>query len=287
MSKRTTILGTACVLGMALAAGQAAAAPLTDWDITANTSFSINDASTSGSQTWKGWLLGGSVAGPLVDLAGLNVQLDASYIHNWASHASYEQWNLGGSIFWAGMENRVGVNVNYDTLTHTGTLTNGGIFAEQYFGNFTGMAKGGWLSSSGSRIGGHGNYLGAALTGYFVPDLAITGSFDWADLTTGRANAFFDRGDINLNIWGIGAEWLFSEDYGVSVFGGYAYNQIHAFGDKTHDNVFRVGFRWYMGGGSLVDRHRNGNLNPWLPGIAAVNGGVLGAGQSNVTTFED
>jgi hypothetical protein len=48
MSERTTILGTACVLGMALAAGPAAAATLTGWDASLNTSFSINDAGGSG-----------------------------------------------------------------------------------------------------------------------------------------------------------------------------------------------------------------------------------------------
>ncbi|HXJ01045.1 MAG TPA: hypothetical protein VNH44_07465 [Micropepsaceae bacterium] len=266
MSKRTTILGTACVLGMALAAGQATAATLTDWALTANTSFSINDNNTSGGATWKGWLLGGSAAGPINGLGGMNVQIDGNYTHNWATHESFEQWNLGISPFWAGMDNRVGVNVNYDTVTHAGSVTNFGVFGEQYFGNVTGMVKGGYLNSTGSEIGGHGNYLGAALAGYFVPDLAVTGSFDWADLTSGRANVNFNRGDVNLNVWGIMAEWLFSEDYGVSVFGGYAYDQIHAFGDKTHDNVWHVGFRWYMGGGSLVDHHRNGNLNPWLPG---------------------
>jgi hypothetical protein len=267
MSKSTRILGTASILALALAAGPAAAAPLTDWALSLNTSFSLDDPS-SGGATWKGWLLGGSATGPINGLDGINVQLDGNYSHNWASHESAESWNIGGSIFWAGMENRVGANVNYNTVTHAGTLTNFGVFGEQYFGNFTGMAKGGWLSTSGTLIGGHGNYLGAALSGYFVPDLAVTGSIDWADVVTGLANVSFSREDINITQWGIGAEWLFSEDYGVSIYGGYAYDQVHAFGFKDHDNVWHVGFRWYMGGGSLMDHHRNGNLNPWLPGVS-------------------
>jgi hypothetical protein len=271
MSKRTTILGTACVLGMALAAGSAAAAPLTGWDATVNTSFSANDTNNSGGPTWKGWLLGGSVAGPINGLSGFNIQLDGNYTHNWATHASFEQWNLGGSPFWAGMDNRFGVNVNYDTVTHTGTLTNYGVFGEQYFGNVTGMVKGGFLTTSGSQIGGHGNYAGGALSYYFIPDLAITGSVDWADVVTGRANQFLNRGDVNITAWGIGAEWLFTEDYNVSIYGGYTYDQVHDFGFKDHANVWHVGFRWYTGSGSLVDHHRNGTLNPWLPGVL-ING---------------
>jgi len=277
MSKRTTILGTACILAMALAAGPAAAAPLTEWALSANTSFSLNDAS-SGSSTWKGWLLGAAAAGPISDIDGLNIQIDGNYTHNWSSTSgvgsSYEQWNIGGSFFWAGMENRIGVNVNYDTVTHTGTLTNFGVFGEQYFGNFTGMAKAGWLSSSGTAIGGHGNYLGGALSGYFVPDLAITGSIDWSQLVTGHGSVIFGHEGVNITQYGIGGEWLFSEDYGVSVYGGYTYDQVHAFGIKDHDNVWHVGFRWYTGGGSLMDHHRNGNLNPWLPGVAISGNGL-------------
>jgi hypothetical protein len=273
MSKRTTILGTASIVAMALAAGPAAAAPLTAWALSANTSFSLDDAN-SGGDTWKGWLLGASAAGPINGIDGLAVQVDGNYTHNWANHQSFEQWNLGGSVFWAGMENRVGINVNYDTVTHTGTLTNGGVFGEQYFGNFTGMAKGGWLSTSGSAIGGHGNYLGGALSGYFVPDLAITGSIDWSQIVTGFGSTTFGHRGINTVQYGIGAEWLFTEDYGVSIYGGYTYDQVHAFGFKDHDNVWHVGFRWYTGGGSLIDHHRNGNLNPWLPGVS-INGSSL------------
>jgi len=266
MSKRTTILGTVCVL--ALAAGPAAAATLTGFASDVTTSISMTDPSTKGAPTWKGWLLGGDVAGPINGLSGMNFQVDANYTHNWAHHESFEQWNLGGNVFWAGMDNRAGVNVNYDTVTHGGTLTNFGVFGEQYFGNVTGMLKGGWLNSSGSSIGGHGTYVGGAVDFYVMPDLSITGGLDWGDVVTGLGNISHSRGDLNLTAWEIMAEWLFIEDYGVSVYGGYSYDQTHAFGFKDHDNVFRVGFRWYMGGGSLIDHQRNGNLNPWLPGSA-------------------
>ena len=273
MSKRTTILGTACVFGMALAAGPAAAATLTGFAGVVTTSYSQNDPG-SGSDTAHSWLLGGSIAGPLSDLGNLNFQADASYTHNWSKHtdseddhfsSSAEAWNLGGSAFWANMDGRVGVNVNYLTVTHTGTFTNFGPFAEWYFGNVTGMAKGGWLSTSGSAIGGHGNYLGAAVAGYFIPDLAITGGIEWANLVSGLGCQVCGRSGANATAWGITAEFLFSEEYGVSAFGGYTYTQVN--GSSSNDNAFRVGLRWYTGMGSLMDRHRNGNLNPWLPGV--------------------
>lgn len=305
MSKRATILGTASVIGIALAAGPAAAATLTDFAGTLTTSFQSSDNSGSNSDTVKSWLLGGSAAGPLSDLPNLNFQADASYSHNWASHRSQEVWNFGGSIFWANMDGRAGVNANYQNFsalrewqttgsaldirestpracgdgTHDepclidsigGHLTSGGVFGEWYFGNITAMAKGGWLSTGGTQIGGRGNYLGAALAGYFIPDLAITGGVEWGDIVTGRGCQVCGREDVNVTSWELLAEFLFSEEYGVSGYAGFTYSQDKAFGDDTHDNIWMIGLRWYTGGGTLQNHHRNGNLNPWLPGIGAV-----------------
>jgi hypothetical protein len=266
MSKSTTILGTACVLGMALAAGPAAAATLTGFagDVTA--SYGQNDAG-SGSDTLHNFVLGGDVAGPLSSLTNLNFQVDASYTHNWADHFSAEDWNFGGNIFWASNDGRIGINANYLTVTHGGTFTNVGPFAEWYFGNITGMVKGGWISTSGSAIGGHGNYLGAGLTGYFIPDLAITGGVEWADFVSGFGCQVCGRSDVGATAWEITAEYLFSEEYGVSGFAGYQYTEFR--GASDHANSFHVGLRWYTGGGSLEDRHRNGTLNPWLPAVTS------------------
>ena len=181
MSTRTTILGTACVLGMALVAGQAAAATLTGFAGTLTTSFTSADNSSSGSDTVKSWLLGGAVAGPLSDVPNLNFQVGASYTHNWAHEFSQEDWNFNGNAFWAGMDSRIGANVAYLNATHFGSAYNGGAFGEWYFDNLTGMAKGGWLWTTGSDIGGRGNYLGAGLEFYAMPDLGITGGVEWAD----------------------------------------------------------------------------------------------------------
>src|SRR5215475_9054775 len=77
MLKHTTILGTACVLGMALAAVPASAATLTGFAGDAETSY--GKINPKDADTIQSWLLGGNIAGPLSDLPNLNFQLDASY----------------------------------------------------------------------------------------------------------------------------------------------------------------------------------------------------------------
>jgi hypothetical protein len=270
MSKHTKILGTACVLAMtAVVASPAAAATLTGFAGTLNTSYSGDSNSTPGTDTVHSWLLGGSVAGPLSDLANLNFQVGASYTHNWADHFSREDWNFGGDAFWADNDGRVGIDVGYSNFNRFGHITNGGAIAEWYFGVLTGMAKGGWLSSGGSGIGGHGNYLGAGVAGYFMPDLAITGGVEWTDLVSGLGCGTCGRGDIRATNWQAMAEFLWSEDLGLSVYGAYTYADNKFFNFDSHDNVWTIGLRWYMGTGSLIDHHRNGTLNPWLAGIRA------------------
>jgi hypothetical protein len=251
---------------MALTAVPAAAATLTGFAGDVTTSYGQEDASHSSGNP-KNWLLGGNIAGPLSDLMQLNFQFGASYTHNWEDHFSAEEWNLGGNVFWANNDGRVGINANYNTITHSGHVTNYGAFGEWYFGNITGMAKAGWVSSGGSPQGGNGNYLGAALSGYFIPDLAITGGVEWAQNISGQGCQICGRTGFNETALEIAAEFLFSEDYGVSGFAGYSHNTIRSHGQDEDDNVWHVGLRWYVGGGSLIDHHRNGTLNPWLPGI--------------------
>jgi hypothetical protein len=267
MQKRTTMMGTACVLAAAaLTTGPAAASTLTDFAGVLTTSYGQDDNSLA-SDNLNSWLIGGSAAGPLSDIANLNFQVDASYTHNWADDFSQEVWNFGASVFWANADGRVGANLAYTNYNGIGHLTNGGAFAEWYFGPITVMGKGGWLSSGGASFGGHGNYLGAGATGYVMPDLAITGGVQWADIVTGTGCQICGRGDLRATAWGAEVEFLFMEDLGISGYGGYTYQDNKAFQIDSHDNIWRIGLRWYMGGGSLVDHHRNGNLNPWLPGI--------------------
>jgi hypothetical protein len=272
MSKSKKTMGAACVLAVAaFAAGPAAASTLTDFSGVVNTEFNSAKAGFSGGDssepTVKSWLLGGSAAGPLSTLPNLNFQVDASYATSWANHFSAIRWDFGGSLFWANDDGRFGANFNYVTVTREGGhTTNGGVFGEWYFGELTGMAKGGWLSTGGTESGGRGNYFGAAIEGYIMPDLGITGSADWTDVITGAGCQVCGRGDVRATLWGITAEYLFSEDYGLSGYAGYTYSTDRAFQEDFHENVWRIGLRWYTGGGSLQMHQRNGNLNPWLPG---------------------
>jgi hypothetical protein len=265
MSIRTTIMGTACVLGMALAAVPAAAATLTGFSGVVTTSYGQDKIENA--QTLKNWLLGGSIAGPLSDLPNLNFEVDASYDHNWATGFSMEIWNLGGDVFWGNNDGRFGLDSHYNTYTHIGHATNYGVLGEWYFGNITGMAKAGWSSAGGSPVGGQGNYVGAALAGYFMPDLGLTAGVEYANSVSGHGCQVCGRNGLNATALEIMGEFLFSEDFGVSGFAGFTHVNFSGGGADFDDDAFRIGLRWYTGGGSLMQHHRNGNLNPWLPGV--------------------
>jgi hypothetical protein len=254
---------------MAIAAVPAAAATLTGINLGVETSYGQVDNDCSGCDTLKNWLLGAVVAGPLSDIPNMNFQVGASYDHNWQDNFSAEVWHLGGDVFWANNDGRVGLDVNYSTETHFGHSTTYGAFGEWYFGNITGMAKAGWISNGGAPAGGNGNYLGAALSGYFIPDLALTGGVEWSQALSGQGCQTCGRLGAHATALEIAAEFLFSEDYGVSGFAGYQHISTTVAGTDFDDNAFRVGLRWYMGAGSLIMHHRNGNLNPWLVGVGA------------------
>src|SRR6266702_4508884 len=224
----TTMMGTCILAAAALTAGPAAAATLTDFAGSLTTNYESARSSVSGVPTDKSWLLGGSAAMPLSTFDGLNAQVDAAYKHNWANgngtHFSEEDWNFGGSAFWANMDSRIGINGSYSNLNQTGHITTGGAFAEYYFGAFTVMGKGGWLSGGGSELGGHGNYLGGAASGYILPDLAITGGVEWIDLVTGTGCQICGRGDLRGTAFEVIVEYLFLEDLGLSGYSGYSYH---------------------------------------------------------------
>jgi hypothetical protein len=267
MSKLTTFMGTACVIATtALAASPAAADTLTDFAGNLSTAYTNTNFDVAGSDNENGWFVGGVLGGPLSDLANLNFQVDASYTHNWADHFSQEVWTFGGDAFWAGPEGRIGLDGHYTNANQVGHLTNGGAFGEWYFGPFTAMAKGGWLSPGGSGFGGHGNYLGAGVVFYVMPDLSLTGGIDYVDLVQGHGCQVCGRTDAIQTSYQILAEFLVAEDLGISGFGGYSYVHHSDSGFSSHDNVWMVGLRWYISGGTLIDHHRNGNLNPWLTG---------------------
>jgi hypothetical protein len=273
MQKRTTMMGTACVLAAAaLTAGPAAANSLTDFSGVLTVGGQIDKNDAPGSKDDKSWLLGGSVAAPLSTVMGLNFEVDGSFQQERARifpKKVRDDWNFGGSAFWANDDGRIGINLAYTSYEHLGNLDNGGAFAEWYFGALTVMGKGGFLQSDGSSFGGHGNYLGIGVTGYVMPNLGITGGVNWGDIVTGQGCQTCGRNDLEGTAFSVLAEWLFDEDVGISGYVGYTYQDNSVIRVSNHDNVWRIGVHFYTGGGALIDRQRNGNLNPWLPGVGA------------------
>src|SRR5689334_20072269 len=98
MLRLTKILGTASVLATAVVlASPASANTLTDFAGTLQTQYNRYSSDDLGDS--NNWLLGGSAAMPLSDIANLNFQADVSYTHSWESGFSQETWNFGGSAF--------------------------------------------------------------------------------------------------------------------------------------------------------------------------------------------
>ena len=283
MSRMTKLLGTVSVLAT-LAAGPAAAETLMGFAGMADVSYTNTSFDDDGSDSDSGnsFGAGAAIAFPIDEIAGFNWELNASYFSTSFDPGSSITWDLGGSLFWAGPGSRFGININYNTITDYGSSTNGGAFMEWYLGNFTVQAKGGWLFGGGTNSAGRGNYLGAGAVGYFVPNLAISGSVSWADLVTSAAQGRFcygptcGRSDLTHTDIGIEAEFLVSEEWPIAVYGGYQYTDVSLSENISNPNTpefdssyntFYIGFRYYLGGqGTLIEHHRNGNLHKFLRG---------------------
>jgi hypothetical protein len=311
MSRNTKLLGTVSVLAT-LAAGPAAADQLMGFagfvDATYSHSTVDNDSDFFGNTDTNGWnniTVGAGIAFPVDEIDALAWQLDGNYSSQSGDNATvcYDPgdldtcfdasqsrivWNFGGSLFLSFPGSRTGININYNTTTDFGSLTNGGLFTEWYFGNFTVAAKGGWLWGGGTPNGGRGNYLGANVAGYFVPNLYLGGSVTWADLISGSTGVgggyggpcfgpTCGRRDFTATNFTLDAEFLVSQTLPISIFGGYTFTDYKVSenvsnpnlidGNDFSANTFFIGVRYYMGGmGSLIDMHRNGNLRPWLRG---------------------
>jgi hypothetical protein len=294
MSRTTKLLGTVSVLAM-FAAGPAAADQLDGFagfaDLQyAHTSLDLDDDffGNTDDDGLDGVRVGLGIAFPVDEVEALAWQLDGNYASQSGDGHSSILWNLGGSLFLSYPGSRTGININYETLTDFGSLTNGGLFTEWYFGNFTVAAKGGWLWGGGTPSGGRGNYLGANVAGYFVPNFYVGGSVTWSDLISGSTGVgggygapcygpTCGRRDFTETNFTIDAEFLVSETFPLSVFGGYTFTDFKASENANNPlisseldnnaNTFFVGVRYYMGGmGSLINMHRNGNVRPWLRG---------------------
>jgi len=235
---------------MAVFSGEVSAATLTDFSGYVNTDWSTSNINVA-SNNLNSWDLGGGVAGPL-SVPDLNFQVDFNYRTDWATHYGNNGLDLDGNLFWAGDMGRFGFRGGYDTTRHIASLASVGAFGEMYFGPITGMAKAGYLNASGNGIigGARGGSFGGALSGYFIPNLALTGGGSFSDLTGGRGMSLAGRGDVSETDFNITAESLFLPAYGVSAYAGYQYADIRFFeheagGLRTHANLYLFGLRWY------------------------------------------
>jgi hypothetical protein len=169
-------------------------------------------------------------------------------------------WNIGGSVFWAGMQGRLAATVNYYSTSTSGidfNVTNYGLGGEWYVGpQFTVAFKGGADTVNASGFGGSGSetggYAGGMLQWYAMPNLALSGAVDYTEIAGTHATSETAK-----------VEWMFSRSMPVSIYGGYEHADAGSGGFGGGGDEFFVGLKLYMnnpGGGSLVDRQRNGSL---------------------------
>jgi len=277
MLKPTRLLGAGCVLALGLAVAPAMAAAPVGVSGTIGGGYTNSSFDCSGCGHTDNWGFNGQAAFGFGsnDLAG---ELNAGYLNSSPDCSgcdSFNTWGIGGALFWSPDFGRIGGSVAWartnipaslspfgsggfdvDTVTY-GAL--GEFFASDQF------TLGGGLGGINISVPG-GNaaafYLSVGATGYVMPDLGITGAFQWAD---------FDHGIGSVSALSIGAEWLVSEEIPVSIYGGYT----RAFfpNGAPNANVWNVGLKFYFGaeGMPLVGHHRNGALDS----LTSINTTVL------------
>lgn len=246
LSLRTNLFGAACALALVSLAAPASAM---DFHGILDGGYSNYDFNHGGGSTDDWHINGGAMFGLAPNWAA---QVDAGY--NDASGASDSNaWNINGAAFWRANAGRIGATVGYTSIdtnvTGIGTVhaTHYGAFGDWYAGrSITVGVKGGAFNGSGST---DGDYLGAQLTGYVMPDLSLTGSYDYTHI----------KHATNENDFTIQAEYLFSHRVPVSLYGGYTHSSFSNTGG-VDANVWFVGLRFYCDPveGSLVDHQRGG-----------------------------
>ena len=252
MLNRTKLLfATTALIASAPLAPAMAAAPM---GFAGTLSGAYGSSSCDGCDSTDAWTIGGSGAFGL-GTGDFGAQVDASY----NSVSDVDVFGLGGSLFWAPAMGRAGATIFWGTADESGVNVDAltyGVFGEWYAGNaITIGVKGGGLSLSADAYGlsdsESGGYVGAALTGYIIPNLALQG-----DIT------FSSVADLDTTNYGIGAEFLISEMVPISIFGGYSRSNVEFFGVDADVDTWMIGLRFYAGSGgpTLVDKHRNGTL---------------------------
>jgi len=245
---RSTILASAGALALATFATGAAQAE-GDFSGVLSGDYAHIDASGGGGSA-NSWGINGSGAFGLGD-SGLAGEVDGGYARLSGGGVDANDWTIDGSVFWRATQGRIGAVVGYNSSDIGGSggtfhATNYGAFGEWYAGHsFTVGVKGGGFNGSSSV---KGDYLGAAVTAYAMPDLAFQGSYNYLHVNHIG----------NENDWSIQGEWLVSEQTPVSIFAGYENSDFSGTG---HVNTWFIGVKLYTnpnGPAPLVDRQRNG-----------------------------
>ena len=254
MHNRATLLAGICGLVLSASALQPAmaAAPM---GFAGTFGAGYGSSSCDGCDSTDLWNINGSGAfgfGPNV-----GGEIDASYNNVSGSGFDVNIWGVGGSIFWAPGMFRAGGTVQYAGFSESGfdfSTFSYGAFGEFFAGDFiTLAAKGGGLTVDVDTFGSEsGGYVGAALIGYILPNLAITPSIDFASIS-----------DVDVTNYGIGAEFLVSQTVPISIFAAYSHSNVSVsgFGDVDGD-TWMIGLKFYTNGNgvTLVERQRNGTL---------------------------
>lgn len=183
----------------------------------------------------------------------MNLQLDGGYHHIAIPGPDLDDWNVAGTGFWLGPKGRIGVSVGYDSLSNGSSfdVTDYGAFGEWWpTDSLTFSGKAGGFSGS---FGLDGYYLGGGASAYIHQDFRLTANIDYTSI-----NSAFDETD-----YGIGAEWLISRDFPLSIGAGYRYTDFS--GTSSHVDTFMLSLTWYCDeegdyDTSLVGRQRGGAI---------------------------
>jgi hypothetical protein len=191
------------------------------------------------------WGVSGNIAAPIT--SNLTVQGDAAYDgFNETGGSNFHTDYISGTGFWQGAKARIGLTAGYNQLGASGfsfNYENYGAFGELYATNqLTFGIKGGGLTASGL----HATYFGGEIVGYAMPNLALTGTYDYLGVSGGHINAY-----------GANVEYLLSSTTPISITGGYTYTDA---GSGFHLNTWMIGAKFYFGGKgtTLVDHQRSG-----------------------------
>jgi hypothetical protein len=165
----------------------------------------------------------------------------------------FHVFNGGGSLVWSQPDFRLAGSVVYNRVS-----IGGGSFDETQYGGGAEWFANPWLSLSalGGGITGSssGSYVGGDVKGYVMPNLAFDGFVNYLSLAS-----------TNETDYGVHGEWLFCDDFPVSV--GGTYDHID-FGGGGNTDTWLLQVKFYFNdspASTLVDRQRTGTLDTIRP----------------------